>query len=68
LRIVSSSDDSTVRIWDPNTGAMEHVLEEYRSWQSLSTFLAASPLRNGWCTSSNQGLHHSFIILILLQR
>jgi WD40 repeat protein len=49
LRIVSGSYDETVRIWDAKTGAMQHILKEYYSWQSLSFFLAASTLRNGWC-------------------
>jgi hypothetical protein len=47
LRIVSGSWDQTVRIWDLNTGTMQHVLQRYYSSQSLSTFLAASKLRNG---------------------
>jgi WD40 repeat protein len=57
LRIVSSSLDCTVRIWDPNTDASQHVLEGYSTEQSLSAFLAASTLRNGWCILSWQICH-----------
>jgi WD40 repeat protein len=58
LRIVSGSYDFTVRIWDLNTGAMQHVLQRYYPSQSLSTFLAASTLKNRWCTFSMQNRHH----------
>jgi WD40 repeat protein len=66
LRIVSGSSDNTVRIWDANTGKIQHIFQEYSPGQSLSTFLAASVLQNGWCTFSMQISCHSFIILILL--
>jgi WD40 repeat protein len=70
LRIVSGSYDKTVRIWDTNTGAMQHVLNGYSPWHSLSSFLAATTLRNGWCaliTKSSLLIHdhHSLIEIIM---
>jgi WD40 repeat protein len=66
LRIVSGSGDNTVCVWDANTGEIQHILQEYDPGQSLSTFIAASVLQNGWCTFVMHVSCHSFVILILL--
>jgi WD40 repeat protein len=60
LRIVSGSNDMTVRIWDVNTSEIQHILQEYSPAQSLSTFIAASVLQNGWCTFFMPSPHRSF--------
>jgi WD40 repeat protein len=70
LWIVSGSGDDTMRIWDTNTGATQHIINGRGPWHSLSSILAASTLRNGWCALITKSLslihdHHSLTEIIM---
>jgi WD40 repeat protein len=46
-RLASGSDDKTIRLWDPATGACERVFEGHQGWVRALTVLGDGRLASG---------------------
>jgi WD40 repeat protein len=47
-QIISGSSDCTVRVWDTESGLLQHVMEDFDdSDDTIDSFLARSPLSKG---------------------
>jgi WD40 repeat protein len=42
--LASGSDDKTIKLWDPTTGALKHTLEGHSDWVQSVAFSQAGQL------------------------